>query len=394
MYLSKPSLHAPVLRTQAQKDLVRDRLSALAKQRQQRPAPVAPMAAAAGGPISIPLDTVTSDGDFDTNINITYRNAAPNFSIPMLLDTGNSTLIVPDFSAIATLPDFCTNYKVLNYNATEPWGCPACIVSGPIVIPIDATTSYEIPNCVFYACTADNPDGVSGRTANFGAGCVTPWTAGDASAVQSPLSYRADYHFAEFVYVPAPALTDGGTPTVTEGSYLNLYAAMPATAGYQMFDIVKYSRWMALRPKSVSIGTTLTKWPGPLQTNPITMIDSGGGPVFLSDPNDRVWPATWPGATAVALPFWTPGSICCQSIDGDLTIVLQDDGGKNYSYSIERARLPPPAQGLTLVMCRTCNKMQSQEGMNIGGLSFLFNYVLIDYAAAQIGFKARLPNLV
>src|SRR5580704_14139157 len=110
MYLSKPSLHAPVLQTQAQKDFVRDRLLALAEQRRQRPAAVAPAAAAAGGPISIPIDTVTNASTFDANINITYRNAAPNFTVQLLLDTGNSTLIVPDFSAIATLPDFCANY--------------------------------------------------------------------------------------------------------------------------------------------------------------------------------------------------------------------------------------------------------------------------------------------
>ena len=124
------------------------------------------------------------------------------------------------------------------------------------------------------------------------------------------------------------------------------------------------------------------------------MIDSGGGPVFLSDPNDEVWPVNWKGTTAVPLPFWTPGSICCQSINGDLTIVLEDDNGKSFSYSIAPARLPPPAQGLTLVMCRMCNKMQQQEGMNIGGLSLLFNYMLIDYANAQIGFRPKPANLV
>jgi hypothetical protein len=32
--------------------------------------------------------------------------------------------------------------------------------------------------------------------------------------------------------------------------------------------------------------------------------------------------------------------------------------------------------------------------MNIGGLSALFNYILIEYAAARVGFKTKPPELV
>jgi hypothetical protein len=38
--------------------------------------------------------------------------------------------------------------------------------------------------------------------------------------------------------------------------------------------------------------------------------------------------------------------------------------------------------------------MQDEEGMNIGGLSALFNYIVIDYAAAKVGFKAKPAKLV
>jgi len=34
--------------------------------------------------------------------------------------------------------------------------------------------------------------------------------------------------------------------------------------------------------------------------------------------------------------------------------------------------------------------MMEENGMNIGGLSALFNYILIDYTAARVGFKRKL----
>jgi hypothetical protein len=38
---------------------------------------------------------------------------------------------------------------------------------------------------------------------------------------------------------------------------------------------------------------------------------------------------------------------------------------------------------------RTDNNENPQNGMNIGGLSALFNYLIIDYANARVGFKAK-----
>jgi hypothetical protein len=34
------------------------------------------------------------------------------------------------------------------------------------------------------------------------------------------------------------------------------------------------------------------------------------------------------------------------------------------------------------------------DGMNIGGLSALFNYILVDYAGGRVGFKPKSPELV
>ena len=390
MKFSPPALHAPVLRTQAHKDFVSERLSAMASQRLQAKAAAPRAGAAPDASMSIPLLNVSLEQNFDAYVTINFAGGNNDSALSLMVDTGNSALIVPDFDALAALPDFDKHYT-FETGAKEPWCCEANVVTGPITFPIDADTSYTIPKCKFYACTKPNKKG--DRTANFGAGCVTPWRVGNNDAIQSPLSYSSDYGVAEFDYVPlAENIADGATPNVAEGSWLTLYRTVPPH--YCMFGIVKDLPWMSLRPKSLSIGNTVTEWPGVLKKKPIAMIDTGGGPVFLSDTNDKVWGCDWPGTTAVPLPDWTPGSVCCQSIDGDLTVVLEDDAGNPYSYRIETARLPAPARGLTLVMCRTCNKMQDEEGMNIGGLSALFNYIVIDYAAAKVGFKAKPAKLV
>ena len=54
--------------------------------------------------------------------------------------------------------------------------------------------------------------------------------------------------------------------------------------------------------------------------------------------------------------------------------------------------MPLPVQGLTAVMCKTNAFMMKQQGMNIGGISALFNRVLIDYEGTQVGLAPKYPN--
>lgn len=165
-----------------------------------------------------------------------------------------------------------------------------------------------------------------------------------------------------------------------------------------MIDIIKDQLWMSLRPKSLVVANTMTKWPGELATSSIAMIDTGGGPAFLSDPKKCLWAKDWP--SPAPLPGWIGGSYCCQATSADLTITLGDEKSSEFSYQVNTAKLPPLAKGLTLVMCQTCAFMQThpdgtpQHGMNIGGLSALFNYILIDYAHARVGFKPKPAELI
>jgi hypothetical protein len=120
-----------------------------------------------------------------------------------------------------------------------------------------------------------------------------------------------------------------GFDVAKDGSTLTLYKAMPP--GYQMFDIIKSLPWMSLRPLSLSIGTVKTKWPD-LELDSIAMIDTGGGPVFLSDPTNFILQTDWPNPAPVPDASWLLGSYSCQAISGNLTISLGD--GKNPFFPI------------------------------------------------------------
>ncbi len=182
---SPPSLHPPVLATQAYKGLVGNILSGAAAERSRFRAK-APPAAASPASVSVALSTVSLSSNFDAYIDISYRGAHSNFSVQLMVDSGDSTLIVPSFSDIASLPDFAKNYTVLQYEVKEPWGCPACIVRGPIEILLNNGV-HEIPSCDFYACLGPNDSGE--LTANFGADRVDPWCVADCHGLQAPLSY-------------------------------------------------------------------------------------------------------------------------------------------------------------------------------------------------------------
>jgi hypothetical protein len=384
MHLSRPSLHAPIALTPSQQTLVLEKASAIAAAHFLSVLQ-APVLAPTGDSFEIPLTTISFDGNFDAHINIRFKGMSDEQSVRCLIvDSGSSVLIVPDYAGLAALANFTTDYQVLARNVQEPWGCPANIVKGPIEIPTKTHGVYTINNCVFYACTGANSDGK--RTKNFGAGWISPWPQAGGVTIQAPLSYNTDYPCAEFNYAPASTIFQAGaTPAVAAESSLTLYRSPPS--GYQMFEIIRNLYWMSLRPLSLSIGATKTGWPGNVDPPPIAMVDTGGGPVFLSDPKGYVYNAVWPDP--VDNPPWTaPCSISCQSTKDDLMVGL-GDGNNSFSYRIDTSQMPQSVQGLTLVMCKACYFMMGEHGMNIGGVSALFNQILVDYSAGKVGFKSK-----
>ncbi len=345
------------------------------------------VAPSATGVYDIPLSTVSLNSNFDAYINVSLAGAPAGFSVSLLVDSGNSTLVLPRWEDIRSIPGYQGNYTVLG-QANEPWGCPANIVRGPIELIGNSTPSPVLENCVFYACTGNSPsDGT--RTSNFGVGCLNPWTASawntaiTGATMQSPLSY-CNFPCAEFDYAPAEQVIQGnGANGATDGnSHLRLYQTAPA--GYTMFDIVKDSMWMCLVPKGLQIAGTPTQWPGPEAA--IAMVDTGGGPVFLSDPDGYVYPKQWPND--VTNPDWAADSVSCQSTQASVGIKLGDANG-SYSYVIDDSAFPPAAQGLTLVMCKENEYMMGQRGLNTGGISALANCILIDFPNKRVGLKAK-----
>jgi hypothetical protein len=349
---------------------------------------VAPGVAGVTANYEFPLTTVSLNSNFDAYISASFTGSPAGWSVALLVDSGNSTLIIPRWEDIQSIPGYQTSYTVLG-QASEPWGCPANIVKGPIELIDKNGALLVIKDCVFYACTGDSPSEGS-RTANFGAGCLNPWTAsawntppGIGVTMQAPLSY-CEFSCAEFDYAPAAQLMRGrGASAVLAGnSFLRLYSVAPA--GYTMLDIVPNCMWMSVVPKSLIIGGSLTQWPG--RAAGIAMVDTGGGPVFLSDPDGYVYSKPWPDD--VANPGWAADSVSCQSTQASVGVRLGDSKA-SYSYTIDDSAFPPAAQGLTLVMCEQNEYMMGQRGMNIGGISALVNCILIDFANKRVGFKAK-----
>jgi hypothetical protein len=385
MQFSQPTLHHPVLTNPEHLSMVTNKFAAIAASRHQL-IQLAPAVLHAGNRIKIPITTVSLSSNFDAYINVRFKGSDSAPPDMLLVDSGNSTLIMPHFELLSALPNFTSDFQILADGVTEPWGCPAAIIRGPIELPTVDGTIYSIPNCVFFACKGSNGSG--GRTANFGIGCVSPWSTTGVVSMQSPLSYDASHPLAELNYAPTAAvITPGPEPVVNDESTLNLYTAPPE--GYRMFGIIPNIRWMSLTPRSLTIGTVKTQWPGNSPSS-IAMIDSGGGPVYLSDPGGYLYREVWP--EQVALPPWTAdGSVSCQAVEDDLQIEL-GSGAESWSFQISTASLPPAAKNLTLVICKTCRYMMDQYGMNVGGISALFNFILIDYAGKRVGFKNKVSD--
>jgi hypothetical protein len=383
MHFSPPTLHPGFVRNDAQRSHVRRRMETRAARR------VTPTArrAAADESVAIPLTTVSEQGSFDAWIDVQFPIPSGTVTASLLVDSGSSTMIVPNGEDLVGVP----GYTILG-KATEPWGCPANVVQGPLQIVTRDGSLYEIPGCVFYACIGNSPSG--GRTANFGAGRIVPWSAngwttppGLGVTMQSPLSYDASHPYAELAYAPAETMFSlSGEMLVNDESHLILQPSLPS--GYTLLDLIPNLEWMAVVPRSLTIGGTLTDWPGNVPS-PIALIDTGGGPVFLSDPKGYVYGKAWPDT--VVCPSWASGSQSCNCVSEPLTIGLEGSGGSSpYSYTIDTGAMPPSVQGLTAVMCEVNQYMWGRQGMNVGGITALFNRVLVCYQGTQVGLAPRL----
>jgi hypothetical protein len=387
MFFSPPTLHPPLITTDQDRDFVRSKIAALTAGRPKRAAG----RIAAGTSFSIPLTTVSKLGNFDSLIDVQFSYQGGNpITATLLADSGNSNMIIPNGEDLVGVP----GYTILG-TAREPWGCPANVVQGPLQIVATDGGIYRMDSCVFYACTANNSK--NQRTANFGMAKINPWSASSWNTplpkkpnviLQSPLSYGTA-PYAEVIFEPATTmLSSTADVLVSRGSSLVMHATAPS--GYTLLSTIPDLAWMSVVPTSFAIGGTTTGWPGSVSPL-IAMVDTGGGPVLLSDPNGYVWPKTWP-LEVDKCPGWTSSSVHCNCISDRLQISLAAaSGGGTYAYTINPIARPPTEWGLTAVMCEVNHFLEGQQGMNVGGISFLFNRLLIDYAGAQVGLAPNMP---
>jgi len=386
--ISRTTLHPPVVETPVHHTML---AGALAARVETKVGAIAPQIAG-GASIEIPLSTVSRVGTFDALIRLRFGIPGNSVDVQLIVDSGNDTLILPSFDAIRALPNFAAEYTILSESIREPYGCPAKLLRGPIVIPTPAG-DFRIENCSFFACTG--PNSAQRITYNFGTGWICQWENftdkhGKAFTVLPPLRIGAKpYRYVEFDYAPAPAVMTGGDELkFAGGSIMTLTNDPPA--GYQMFDIIRGpdAWWMSVKVRSLTIGQKRTGWPGTGTSYPMAMVDTGGGPVLLSDPDGLLYPTVWP--EQVGLPDWASASApsLCQAVKDPLEIEI-GDGNDWFSYRIDTTSLPEPVQDLTLVLCKECSFMQGNRGMNIGGISVLFNYILIDNVLGKVGFKSK-----
>jgi hypothetical protein len=388
MHRHRHSLHQPVAITSAHRAEMTRVLAARRQKQGNLLAVNAEVAAQRPTPASyeFPITTFSKNYNFDAYIAVGFKGADPANAPHLMVDSGNTSLIVPRWEDIAAIPNYLATYTVLG-QATEPWGCPANVVKGPIQLFEADGSVFTIEDCIFYACTGDSPSDHA-RTANFGTGCIVPWTASIPNVISSlgltlqPILSQTAYPYVEFDYAPMdPVRLAGTTVTASTDSVIRIHAERPE--GFQLFDIVRDCVWMSLIPKSLSIAGSPTEWPGTV-ASPIAMIDTAGGPVHLSDPNSYLCSSKWP--QPVSNPAWASSWSDCQSIQAPLGITVGDETG-SHDYVIDDATFPIPDQGLTLVMSGKNPYMMGRQGMNIGGISALVNAILIDFKNNKVGFR-------
>jgi hypothetical protein len=386
--LPRASLHPPITTDPAHIAWIEQALADAAARRTRALALAPALAARAAPPdkVSISMVNVSATDGFDNYLFVRFKGGP---LVKIMADSGNDCLVMPSLDALRALPNFHTDYTVLiDCNGgpctQEPFGNDAALVRGPIEIPAADGSIVTLRDCVFFACKGSGPD----DKGNFGLGVVTNVRQVGDNTVQPPLTYNIGYGYAEVDLVDVPmGLDDSGNPIISDKSLLTLYKQPPASYS-PLFEIMPDVPWMALVPEALSINGTQTTWPKNLDQPIIAMIDTGGQLTFLRDPNGDLAKTQWPDGD---VPSWaTEPAEVCVATNSKIDITLGDSKG-SYSYTIDPDELPPTDRRTTLVMCKEPTYMFGWNGMNIGGLSLVFNSLLIDYANKKVGLKKKAP---
>src|ERR1700748_3234229 len=102
MSFSPPTLHPSFVRNEAQRSFVRERMRIHAALR----AEAAGLQVAAEEAVEIPLTTVSEQGRFDAWIGVQFPAPGGGVTATLLVDSGNSMMIVPNGEDLAGVPGY------------------------------------------------------------------------------------------------------------------------------------------------------------------------------------------------------------------------------------------------------------------------------------------------
>ncbi len=367
-------------------------------------------------PEKIPL--IGGAGNFDQRISVRGVGFSPDDpmkSYDILFDTGNHNLIYPYWNDLKNNSD---KYNILG-SATERWGCPVYIVTGPMIVG-----GFTIQNCTFLACYQDHPH-TGSRTSNFGAGYIsrTRIKLGDVY-VDTPFRYVPNINCIEINFA---------------NNYVMLYndisQSLTTLLGYpNMLNITPNYNWMSTYIKYLSLniknGDNITKkWIDNLDNRHV-YIDSGGGPILMSDPSiSKCYSYRAAGHHFTTIPSLTSREECVNKgytwSESDSSIIHNDDipvvthekvetwgtkcGVYNFPSYVDvtltdkqnvaiikipknNGEIPGNFANCNAVICEQNRYLFSKAAMNIGGQLFYYYNVLIDYrdpekGGFKIGFK-------
>ena len=359
-------------------------------------------------PQTISLSGPPADGtdvaNYDSFISVEYRKGGEwvPTTETMLFDTGSVALILPYYKNLDA-----TKYRTIKDNITEPWGCPAKILKGPIRLG-----GMEIPECQFIACTG--PNTYKRRTHICGASISSrnePYVYPSSPIVQ--VCKKLKRPFFEVVINTSNLKSQVSFFSNKPPSYSQKNVGGP-------FPIIPNENWTAIAIEGIKVdGTKWQKLPQGcpagepdcgcyvdnqcwgsidydeancanefidakwcMASNPankyIGLLDTGGGPIMINDDKQQSLASVFKNTTKC--PGWLSSSLGAQCFSDQITVSISSDFEVKY----------PNNGKTTTVLFPRKNIFTSSGELNFGGQFFLYGCnVLYDINSQEVYLQPK-----
>ena len=339
--------------------------------------PCTPVAGAAppGKPLADTAKSVSIPLDIDRNwsyVHVSVWGQAEKTWVAtrMVFDTGSTCMIYPNADDLSPAV-----YERIGDPVTEPWGCPAVVVQGPVKIG-----QFELGASIkFLACTGENEN--KQRTSVFGAGPGIG-TMMDVCEHCPLEQISGTYRFSEIkVHAGTLVLHKNKPPEYAQMLPLMhndlptlpiIGLSIPGAAAWAAENWFEHAR----NNYSDDIGL---------------LLDTAGGPTIWFDPAKIL--ANSGAFESGVIDTWCSGSSAqggCGGIGVQLPEVTLTLGSAGASVSIDLVM--PVSQGTEdgiACFCTNDQFVSEMTPLNVGGALFLSHTLLIDWAGRSVGI---LPN--